>query len=265
MKSLYTSLLCCIALFLTFSCTSTETVAPLKNCTTYTKSNAVMRPGETCTAIHANLANYAVIGQIWGMPSKFWPQHSTIKVKFFYGTNIKKYETWERFKTIQSLTNIKFERVEEGNSDIRVAFAPQEGHWSYIGTDNLHIPQSKKTMNIGLDDNDSSLEYDRVCLHEILHALGFMHELQSKNVTINWDVPKVIAYYKKTQGWDEAQTRSQVLDYYNGTDFHGTEFDPNSIMCYPVPPELTLDGLAIGWNYKITKCDEKFIRSVYPK
>jgi len=78
-----------------------------------------------------------------GEIGKFWPNGHTIGVGFIGGTNyqhdyIKKYAVeWERY------VNVKFDFT--GN-DIRVAFAPGDGSWSYVGTDCL-------------DDNKSRDEY----------------------------------------------------------------------------------------------------------
>ncbi len=43
-----------------------------------------------------------------------------------------------------------------------------------------------------------------------------------------------------------------------------TSHDPASIMQYPVPKELTLNGFTIGWNNQLSPDDKAFIAKMYP-
>ena len=42
------------------------------------------------------------------------------------------------------------------------------------------------------------------------------------------------------------------------------EYDPQSIMHYPVNKAFTLDGYEVGWNYNLSAGDKKTIASLYP-
>lgn len=203
---------------------------------------------------------------IWG--ESFWQQNATLRVRFLDGSKGQQSEAWKRFQTIDKLINLTFVRVDSGHSDIRVSFDPNAGHWSYVGTGNRSVPQYKPTMNLALKAGifgSGSTEWNRVALHEICHAIGMAHEHQHPFATIRWNVPAVLAYYGRTQGWSEAEIRYQVLNRSPKTArFRGTAFDPASIMEYPVPRELTLDGFSVGWNTQFSPLDLQFLRQVYP-
>ena len=56
------------------------------------------------------------------------------------------------------------------------------------------------------------------------------------------DEQAVLAFYRETNGWTDAYTRSNVLRPVGADAF--TRFDPKSIMLYPVPQELLRDPAA---------------------
>ncbi|MCB0059260.1 MAG: hypothetical protein KDE45_19610, partial [Caldilineaceae bacterium] len=100
-------------------------------------------------------------------------------------------------------------------------------------------------------------------LHEFGHALGLLHEHLSPVADIPWDEEKVIAYYRRTNGWNETYIRSNVLAIPPSDKF--TDFDTLSIMLYPVPRELTKGGYEIPWqNSELSETDKKFIAEIYP-
>src|SRR5262249_25061849 len=64
----------------------------------------------------------------------------------------------------------------QGTGDVRISRNPG-GYWSYLGTDILHIPSNRQTMNLqGFTMNTPESEYKRVVRHETGHTLGFPHE-----------------------------------------------------------------------------------------
>jgi serralysin len=119
-------------------------------------------------------------------------------------------------------------------------------------------------MNLGwLTPTTPEVEYRRVVLHEFGHALGLVHEHLSPAAEIPWDEKKVIAYYKRTNGWNEDYIRANVLARSKADAF--TRFDPLSIMLYPVPKELTIGGFEIPWsNSELSALDREFIAQMYP-
>jgi hypothetical protein len=113
---------------------------------------------------------------------------------------------------------------------IRVSFLPQ-GAWSFLGKENLGIPKNQATMNLGWLDEDRN---GAVVIHEWSHCLaGFLHEHQSENSTINWNVPAVLEIFRGPPNfWDAKTTEHNVFGTVNTSSTNSTVFDPLSIMLY---------------------------------
>ncbi|KAB5569917.1 metalloprotease [Coniochaeta sp. 2T2.1] len=197
----------------------------------------------------------------------FWPNGKKLKVRFLNGTpflqdKVKYYaQTWEKY------ANIDFQFVPSGDAEIRISFKwnGDGGSWSYLGTDNLHIAKDKPTMNYGwFDENTRDEEFSRTVTHEFGHALGCIHEHQSPAGSIRWNEARVIADSKKSNGWDEAQTRQQIINKYQAAQTTNSEFDRNSIMCYFFPAEWTTDGQGTPTNRVLSDKDKEFIGKMYP-
>lgn len=152
----------------------------------------------------------------------------------------------------------------KGQSDVRITFAPG-GSWSHVGSSALSVPYNQPTMQLGwvteeLDDT----ELQQVVLHEFGHMLGLVHEHQNPAGGIRWDKDRVYAYYMGYPNyWSRAQVDDNIFEQYSRDLTQFTEFDPHSIMLYPVPEHFTLDGVSIGWNTSISDVDRDFIRRVY--
>jgi hypothetical protein len=121
-------------------------------------------------------------------------------------------------------------------------------------------------MNFGwLTPATSDQEYNRVVLHEFGHALGLVHEHQNPIGGIQWNRPAVYDYYLRTDGWNKDQVDHNIFDTYSTDQALYTTFDPNSIMLYAIPRELTTNGFEVGWNTGLSEMDKAFIKQVYPK
>lgn len=221
----------------------------------------------SCVAIKATEPRLPEgIQRAWGQTTKFWPQKSTLRIRFLAGTASQKAEAWKRFQQVDALVNLKFAQVTTGTSEIRVRFDVGKGHWSYLGTDCRLLQQSSQTMNLDLKAGffgDRSDEWDRVAIHEMCHALALEHEHQSPRATgLVWNKSAVYAYYGQTQGWSREQIDFQVLNRYTGGNFRGTSWDKASIMQYPVPQGLA--NITVGWNAKLSVADIGFLKQVYP-
>lgn len=194
-----------------------------------------------------------------------WPNGMALRIHFIDGDPAVQRRVEEIVVEWGQYANVKFAFGAGPEAEIRIAFKPNWGSWSYMGTD-CSLPQlaGRPTMNLGwLTPTTPDVEYRRVVLHEFGHALGLVHEHLSPSAEIPWDEQKVIAYYKRTNGWDENYTRSNVLARSKADAF--THFDPHSIMLYPVPKELTRGGFEIPWsNSELSALDKEFIGKMYP-
>lgn len=161
--------------------------------------------------------------------------------------------------------NVKF-HLSQTSPDIRVSFGPG-GYWSYLGTDCRQIPAGKPTMNLeGMSLRTSESEWVRVVCHEFGHALGCPHEQQRQAILDLLNEQKTIAYFKKTQGWSEAQVRAQVLTPLEERSFTGSpRADSASIMCYQFPGSITKSGQPIPGGADFSATDREYMAKVYPK
>ncbi|MCB0079773.1 MAG: hypothetical protein KDE47_02525 [Caldilineaceae bacterium] len=194
-----------------------------------------------------------------------WPNGAEITVTFLEGDPAVQKRIEPIAHEWSQYANLTLKFVKERRADIRISFDPKGGSWSYHGVQsNSFWLFNRPSMNYGwLKADTEEQEYRRVVLHEFGHALGLIHEHLSPNATIPWDLPKLFAYYKRTNGWSEEQTRTQVINRIQVN--RATHFDNNSIMLYHFPAELTTDGSSTPWNTELSELDKTFIAQLYPK
>jgi len=153
----------------------------------------------------------------------------------------------------------------QGTGDVRISRG-SGGYWSYLGTDILHIPKNRQTMNLqGFTMNTSESEYHRVVRHETGHTLGFPHEHMRKELVARIDPQKAYDYFLRTQGWDRQTVDQQVLTALDDSTIMGTPPDQTSIMCYQLPSSITRDGQPILGGTDINQTDYGFAAKIYPK
>jgi Astacin (Peptidase family M12A) len=149
---------------------------------------------------------------------------------------------------------------------VRIARTSGDGHWSYVGTDILVIPHDEPTMNLDSFTMDTpESEFHRVVRHEAGHTLGFIHEHMRRALVQRIDEAKAIAFFRETQGWPEPEVRAQVLTPIEESSLRGTTPDPNSIMCYQLPGEITIDGEPILGGTEIDELDHALVGRLYPR
>jgi hypothetical protein len=140
------------------------------------------------------------------------------------------------------------------------------GYWSYLGTDILHIPKNRQTMNLeGFTMNTPDSEYKRVVRHETGHTLGMPHEHMRASLIARIDPPKAYKYFLDTFNWDKATVDAQVLTSLDERSLMATPPDQTSIMCYQLPGTITRDGKPIVGGMDINATDFAFAGKVYPK
>jgi hypothetical protein len=158
----------------------------------------------------------------------------------------------------------------ESNVDPQVRIARSDGatggYWSYLGTDILSIDRGQPTMNLQeftMETPES--EYHRVVRHETGHTMGFPHEHMRRELVEKIDPDKAIAFFGATQGWSPEEVRAQVLTPIEESSLLGTEHaDPDSIMCYQIPGDITKDGSPIVGGTDIDDSDYSFAAQIYP-
>ena len=145
--------------------------------------------------------------------------------------------------------------------------APDDGYWSYEGTDILHIDEDEPTMNLdGFTMKTPDSEFYRVVRHETGHTLGFPHEHMRTEIINKIDVEKAIAYFKRTEGWKKKDVIEQVLTPIENSALMSTEkVDPQSVMCYWLPGTIMKDRKPVVGGTNIDAMDARFVARIYPK
>lgn len=200
-----------------------------------------------------------------GFP-KLWTPGDVIRARFLDGAEevhrrvARTAAMWDRH------VNLSFEFGDDPDAEIRISFA-SAGTWSYPGTDCLGVGSDEPTMNYGwLAADTPSAEVRRTVLHEFGHVLGMLHEHQNPARPDYWDKDKVYRSYEGAPNfWSRQQVDELVFKTWDPELFpFAKEFDPESIMVFPIPKELTIGDFEIGWNMDLSAGDIDFASKLYP-
>lgn len=142
-----------------------------------------------------------------------------------------------------------------------------DGSWSYLGTDVLTNRRNGCNMNFGWDLTTAWGQ--ATALHEIGHALGMPHEHQNPNAGLVWDEAAVIKEYSGPPNrWKEEQIRFNILRKLPAAEVEGSNWDPRSVMHYPIESGLIMEPEA--WrggtpeNFTLSAQDAEWVRRFYP-
>ncbi len=151
------------------------------------------------------------------MKDETWGPGYKLRVRFLEGDAAVQEKVKTYAKQWGQHANINIVFVKEGDAEVRIAFRPG-GSWSEVGKRARKVDAAKPTMNFGwLTPVTADDEYQRVVLHEFGHALGCIHEHQHPAGGIKWKKDAVYAYYKRTNGWDQARVDTNVFQAYSRT------------------------------------------------
>ncbi|KIM38820.1 hypothetical protein M413DRAFT_75568 [Hebeloma cylindrosporum] len=207
---------------------------------------------------------------------RMWDNGITLTYGFLDRTNgspVQKIREDKVRRTIpewSKYANISFSFQQDGTPQIRIAFDPKQGSWSYVGNENTLIDANKATMNLGwLDGSSDAISDDErgVILHEFGHALGLLHEHQSplRGDKITLKESAVIDFYTTDQGWSKQEVEDQIIRVFNTSEISNfSEVDLTSIMMYFMPPEMNEQGIRIRPNNKLSDTDKAFLTINYP-
>lgn len=196
-----------------------------------------------------------------------WPNGSVLKCRFLDGIDALQERVAKCAHQWSEYANIRFEFIAEGAADIRISFL-EEGSWSYVGKECHEIfDQSQPTMNFGwLTPTSTDEEVAEVVLHEFGHAIGCIHEHMQPANGIKWNKDVVYKYYMGYPNyWSREQINANLFYRYKASQTQYSDFDPTSIMMYPVPKEHTVDGWSTRGGSVLSDTDKKFIALAYPK
>jgi hypothetical protein len=199
------------------------------------------------------------------MRGKQFDQNTVLSVQFMGGSSSQHRTVQTTIDTnIVPLINLRFEwGVAQG--DVRIAFDPNDGAWSHIGTTIFQISPTKPTMNLGWLDMDKE---NAVIIHEFMHLLGHAHEHASpaRDIAWEWDIPNVT---KSLSGppnfWDEETIQNNVLATMDENMVSYSDFDPESIMLYIFPVSWTVCRCVSSQpNLRMSATDKEWLSAYYP-
>jgi len=195
-----------------------------------------------------------------------WQPGASIRIRFLNGDPSVQDRVRRAARIWTDFANIKFFFGDDPNSQIRISFQ-ERGSWSYLGTQCLDARDpDQPTMNFGwLTPLSPAEEVERVVLHEFGHALGCVHEHQNPANGIAWNKPAIYAYYAgPPHHWSREKVDANFFELYAQDLTEHSNFDPKSIMLYPIPSAFTTDGTEVGLNQTLSEADKAFIRKLYP-
>lgn len=190
---------------------------------------------------------------------KYWANGATLRVRFLEGTPSSIQTAKSAFQEWGKYANLHFEFTDVGPSEIKIAFKPSEGSWSYLGTDALGVPQDKPTANIAQVDR-------RTALHEFGHALGLIEEHQNPTANIQWNLPVLVRQLGGPPTyWTKSFIGKQLLSKVPSDKLgEYRSFDPDSVMNTQFDPSWT-GGLRLGTLTELAESDKTLIARIYPR
>jgi hypothetical protein len=232
-------------------------MSPVRCCFDRLRQRELMRP----QVVAAPRLGVPQPSRALGPRGKTWMNGSTLRVRFIGGTDADHALVRAQAGWWQEAANLRFEFCNAPGAEIRIAFEPSEGAWSYMGTDASDIPFSHPTMNLGFLERG-------IAAHEFGHAIGLAHEHRNPVAGIRWNEEAVIrAMAAAPNFWDEATTRHNILRKYAVDQIGGTEFDGDSIMRYFFPPEWTVGAAGSPGNEVLSALDKELVAGarMYPR
>ena len=132
---------------------------------------------------------------------------------------------------------------------VRISLDVNSGNWSFVGIDNF-FTSSTSTMNI------SSLDSATI-MHEFLHVLGMGHEHDGTH--IKWNEDLLYNWTENIHNMDKEKTRKDIIEKYQYSHTNGQTFDPESIMLFYFPKELTTYSVGRLQNKRLSQNDVRYI------
>lgn len=198
-----------------------------------------------------------------------WNAGTTLKVKLLSGSERMRNAVMEAAKEWEKFANIHFEFVDYGPTNIRVLLGEGLGHNSSLGTQCNSVPQDQQTMNLDTTDFIWSGQFNGmyakgVAMHELGHAIGFLHEHFNPISGIKWNKEAVYKDLMASQGWTKEEIDYNLFQTYAVSYTNGTKYDAKSIMHYYIKPNWTLDGFSVKTNSVLSDGDKQLAAIAYP-
>ncbi len=199
---------------------------------------------------------------------KYWKNGQTVYIGLGEPTDLQRYLVEKVVDEIKEFVNLDFQFTKPlADSDIRIGFLNGAGSWSYIGTDALKV-KDDFTMNLGWIPKSGTFTQSDIgtIRHEILHAIGALHEHQNPKGGIKWKEKVVINDLSGAPNyWSVPQIWHNVLGAKNPATINNTSYDPKSVMLYWFPAEWTVSGIGTKANNHFSDIDKEYWSKIYQK
>lgn len=201
-----------------------------------------------------------------------WQQNREIKICFLDGIDSSRQMVILAMQTITSQTNLNLNlatpNCDGSNGDIRVTFK-LTGFSSYVGTDNLLIPYPLETLRLsGMDKSTWSNYENGVALHELMHAIGALHEHQNplKKCQSEYNIP----YIKSSLNWTDNDMKVNFYDIPRNQIGAISAYDDKSVMHYQLNEKFFIKGnkspcFIQEVNNTLSDGDVAMLNKIYPK
>ncbi len=207
------------------------------------------------------------------MPDFLWNVGETISFCFENGSEDEQNLVRSCMCEWMQYANIKFNELNvsrRNNCSVRIKFdysGSSSGGWSTKGSSwpgkyyNNQVPKSQPTMTIYSNRMKNSSEKRATVLHELGHVLGLLDEHFNRSSGLTWNAANIKQDIGNTQYENLFGTQQQAV--YNAISESG-QFDPSSIMMYPIPARWNKQGRTFSQNYSLSAKDIATIKSLYP-
>jgi hypothetical protein len=197
--------------------------------------------------------------------AKRWPNGTRLRLRFLDGPPDVQRRVRELAQQWTLYANIRFDFLDAGAdpADVRITFK-EPGAWSYMGTDAKEVRAPGPTMSLQAITQESSESIvSTLVLRQFGHLLGMVDAAKNPAAPIKWNREAVYRYYA-ARGMSRDMVDQQLLQKYSGPVTDWGPFDPKSVMLFPIPKELTLDGFSSDWNPVLSDGDKKAAARFYP-
>jgi hypothetical protein len=197
--------------------------------------------------------------------SYLWDKGAQLGVSFLNGTARQRQRVTAYAPVWSIYSGVKLTFLPTPDGDIRVSFDAGALSYSAIGTQATTLPVGQATMTLAqMTDDLSEAQARALVLHEFGHALGLVHEHQNPAAGVPWNRPAAYRYFGRAPFYlSPAEVDEQILHAYDESVTNHSEFDPRSIMVYPIPAAITDGSYHVDMNLDLSPIDKSFIASQY--
>jgi hypothetical protein len=194
-----------------------------------------------------------------------WDKGTQLSVSFLNGTPRQRQRVTAYAPVWSIYSGVKLTFLPAPGGDIRISFDAGALSYSAIGMEATTLPVAQPTMTLAqMTDDLSDAQARGLVLHEFGHALGLVHEHQSPAAGVPWNRAAAYAYFGRAPFYlSPTEVDQQILTTYDETVTNHTQFDPLSIMVYPIPAAITDGKYHVDMNLDLSPTDKSFIASQY--